>query len=89
MVRTRHHHFAAERLHRIVYTLVIGGYHYGIQGFTRLLVHTMNHRPVTNLCQRLPGKTGRTVTGRDDSDIFHIITITNYKLQITNLHFVE
>ena len=71
MVGTCHDHFTTKSLYRIVDAFIVRSYHHGAQSFGRLFVHTVYHRAVTNLCQRLTRETRRGVSCRDNSYKFH------------------
>ena len=90
MVRSCHHHFTAKRLYRIVDTLIVGSYHYRVQGHTRLFIHTTDNGLTANLRQRFTRKTRRSIPRRYNSNKFHInLQCTIYNLQFIALDFRE
>ena len=72
VVGARHHHVAAERLHVVVYPLVIRRHHHRVYRLPRLVVHTANHSPTAYLHQRFTWETARTVPSRYDTYNLHV-----------------
>ena len=72
MMNRSHHHLTAESFHRLLNSFVISSHIRIIQNADYLFIHTLYHCFSAQDSQRFRRETGRGITGRYNSQKFHL-----------------
>ncbi|MPM96181.1 hypothetical protein SDC9_143339 [bioreactor metagenome] len=83
VMRRGHNHFPAKSLHGCFNTFVIGSHIHLVERARHLFIHTLNHGFSAQQCQRFRRETGGCISGRNNSQKFHLILFLSYSLVIT------